>query len=432
MLNNCTIDKNILLQLYIKEGLSLSKIAKQFGTHHSEISKLIDFYGIPRRKETKLEDVLTKEVLYDLICVQRKKYDDIAKLYNCSTASISRLKKKYGLNGIRDVLTSEKLEELYRKKRLSPHQIGVTYGVSARTVLRLCREYKIEIFNKGYGGRIILEDLISVDELKELYYSKKLSAKEIGSLYGYSYRTVLKLMEKHGLAVRTRSEVEDIKSSKTANINIDFFRTLTPDLAYLLGIMFSDGNLHKGSVQITSTDKDLIDWIVKTIQYKNTVFELKPEQLKGTFESKITAYHISFRQKEVYSILLAYGLIENKSLTVKFPSLPNEFMPHFIRGVFDGDGYVSLFPRKTSNGFDYKSGICGSSPEFMLPLAEHLNKVLSINKKCKPNKKGCYYYSLTSKKDCIKFANYMYGNENHFGINRKKKKFEKIGWSPDN
>ncbi len=34
------------------------------------------------------------------------------------------------------------------------------------------------------------------------------------------------------------------------------------------------------------------------------------------------------------------GITSNKSLIVPFPKVPEEYMPSFIRGVIDGDGWV--------------------------------------------------------------------------------------------
>ncbi|WP_077212988.1 LAGLIDADG family homing endonuclease [Bacillus dakarensis] len=34
------------------------------------------------------------------------------------------------------------------------------------------------------------------------------------------------------------------------------------------------------------------------------------------------------------------GIVANKSLTVAFPPVPEEYLPSFIRGVIDGDGWV--------------------------------------------------------------------------------------------
>lgn len=42
----------------------------------------------------------------------------------------------------------------------------------------------------------------------------------------------------------------------------------------------------------------------------------------------------------MYTDLLKLGLYPNKSLTVKFPDIPQKFINHFVRGYFDGDGCI--------------------------------------------------------------------------------------------
>ena len=44
--------------------------------------------------------------------------------------------------------------------------------------------------------------------------------------------------------------------------------------------------------------------------------------------------------KEIKNDLNTLGVSHNKSLTVPFPNIPVEFLPSFIRGVIDGDGWV--------------------------------------------------------------------------------------------
>jgi hypothetical protein len=44
--------------------------------------------------------------------------------------------------------------------------------------------------------------------------------------------------------------------------------------------------------------------------------------------------------KEIKSDLEKLGIKANKSLTISFLTLPDEFLPSFIRGVIDGDGWV--------------------------------------------------------------------------------------------
>jgi hypothetical protein len=44
--------------------------------------------------------------------------------------------------------------------------------------------------------------------------------------------------------------------------------------------------------------------------------------------------------KEVKKDLEKLGICANKSLNVKFPNIPTEFLPSFVRGVIEGDGWV--------------------------------------------------------------------------------------------
>jgi LAGLIDADG-like domain len=44
--------------------------------------------------------------------------------------------------------------------------------------------------------------------------------------------------------------------------------------------------------------------------------------------------------KKIKNDLLALGITANKSLIVPIPKVPEEYMPSFIRGVIDGDGWV--------------------------------------------------------------------------------------------
>ena len=44
--------------------------------------------------------------------------------------------------------------------------------------------------------------------------------------------------------------------------------------------------------------------------------------------------------KKVKQDLEALGIITNTSVTVHFPDVPDEFLPSFIGGVIDEDGWV--------------------------------------------------------------------------------------------
>ena len=51
-------------------------------------------------------------------------------------------------------------------------------------------------------------------------------------------------------------------------------------------------------------------------------------------------YQFNISNEKIYDDVVSLGLTPNKSLTMQFPNMPNEFIRHFIRGCWDGDGSV--------------------------------------------------------------------------------------------
>jgi hypothetical protein len=52
-------------------------------------------------------------------------------------------------------------------------------------------------------------------------------------------------------------------------------------------------------------------------------------------------YVVTFCSKEMYRDIQAHGGTPRKSRTIGFPYVPPELLPHFVRGVVDGDGTLS-------------------------------------------------------------------------------------------
>ncbi len=127
------------------------------------------------------------------------------------------------------------------------------------------------------------------------------------------------------------------------NYNLTFFNKLTPDSAYILGLLYSDGNMHKDknqfSIGLQEKDKSILQKISillcnedkLTKVTNNTAFEYKCQDI----------YRLIINQKEMYQDLLSWGLYPNKSLTLS----PDERLllnRDFWRGCIDGDGTLSF------------------------------------------------------------------------------------------
>lgn len=100
------------------------------------------------------------------------------------------------------------------------------------------------------------------------------------------------------------------------------------------------------------------------------------------------------------------GMAPNKSLILKFPTcVPDDLMHHFIRGVFDGDGYIS-------HGGDYTCEIMGTE-DFCIELQRKLlevgidSKIYNTTLRKETSTRRLYI----GKKDNVrKFLNYIYKN----------------------
>ena len=132
-----------------------------------------------------------------------------------------------------------------------------------------------------------------------------------------------------------------------------FFLTWSDDLAWLLGVIWSDGCLRGNGIEIVSKDRDLIETIVALINQENGVKQRKDTQ----------AWYVHFTSSNVANWLRSLGLTEAKSFTAPYPELPSEYEAAFARGLIDGDGSVYLARRRPGQQVaDLQVRLVGASP----------------------------------------------------------------------
>jgi len=146
-------------------------------------------------------------------------------------------------------------------------------------------------------------------------------------------------------------------------INETIFDELNEKSAYLLGVIYADGNLEKNYSRLCISSKDY-DWLLEM----SRVFGNPPIRERNNSIGKW--YVLSINRKKIVNALVNFGLTQNKSLTMDFPDIPTEFIGHFIRGYFDGDGSIR---RDKKRGYELDFA-CGSSK-----FAKKLHKILNDN-----------------------------------------------------
>ena len=219
---------------------------------------------------------------------------------------------------------------------------------------------------------VIVERTIAVtlpkEKLESLYYEQNRSLQDIASEFNCSKRTVMLLMNKYKIEMRSKSKARllAIKEGKFEDythddINVDFFSEWSPEMAWVLGLLFTDGNVGRGRITITSIDFDLLEKVQKLL---NSTRSIKKHQ--QTYDKTKHIYTFEFYQEKMRKQLELLGLTERKSLTMKFPDIPKEYMRHFVRGWWDGDGSFFL------NDGKIRASFVSGSKEFMEKLVEEL------------------------------------------------------------
>lgn len=115
----------------------------------------------------------------------------------------------------------------------------------------------------------------------------------------------------------------------------------SPDLAYVVGLITTDGNLSSDGRHITlrSNDRPLLDTCRKILQ-KPTVTIAETHSSGFTTN---TCHRVQIGDIALYEWLRAIGLTPNKSKTIGPLSIPDEYFRDFLRGHLDGDGSVYTY-----------------------------------------------------------------------------------------
>lgn len=263
---------------------------------------------------------------------------------------------------------------------------------------------------------------LNKEELHRLYFKEKKSLEDIGRLYGVSRVAVWRYCQVEGITRRSRAEarLEAQKKGKVPQnyfyINDRFFSKWSPEMAYILGLIVTDGCISKsGAISLCINDKDLLKK-VKALMSSGHTIKYYGRQ-KGL-------YSFTFARERLVIDLSRLGVLPKKSLNITFPNVPDAFLVDFIRGVFDGDG--SVFFEKKSSRFPLRSSFISGSKDFIKTLENKL-RTLGMSKRNiyqQKTKNGISYMIRYCHSDSTKLFKILYKNsQDGLFLARKYNKF---------
>ena len=137
--------------------------------------------------------------------------------------------------------------------------------------------------------------------------------------------------------------------------------------AWLLGVLWSDGNIRSNSVNVKSKDIQLVEEIK---------FVLETDiDIKKCYTNRKEYYRIDVSSKKMSNDLRNLGLFESKSLTIDYPlQLPLKFFGSFFRGLVDGDGCVYVGMPKNRKSEQLTLSLVSASEKLKNGLSVILDK----------------------------------------------------------
>ncbi len=204
-----------------------------------------------------------------------------------------------------------------------------------------------------------------------------------------------------------------------------FDRIDTEAKAYLLGFLYADGcNLRTGKITIGihPRDIDVLQKISAIVRYSGPIRIVPCQYTHVGVKKKSQAARLDLNSRRFSDRCIRAGLVHSKSLILKFPSrdiLPDNLVPHFVRGYYDGDGSISFRPEKSKFA---NVSIIGSE-SFIVSLRDHCLKSIGVNGSTHLHKNGkTLYWGVNGNKQVFKFLDWLYKDATVF-LNRKHSKY---------
>ena len=115
--------------------------------------------------------------------------------------------------------------------------------------------------------------------------------------------------------------------------------------------------------------------------------------------------------------LKALGCVPAKTFKLKFPNLPKQYISHFVRGYFDGDGCI------TTNGHNRPSVEFIGTKDMLKNIQSIFNRHDKLTSVSKNGKVVCFW--IGSKNGVKNVYDYLYKKATVYLL-RKKKRFEEL------
>lgn len=244
-----------------------------------------------------------------------------------------------------------------------------------------------------------------------------LSCRKLANIFNISKDMALKWMKPY------------IEPKTLKKFDREYFKEInSEEKAYWLGFSYADGYIsflrNGGAYELTlcEEDKSHIEKFIKCLNAEHTL-KRKEVKLKG-YDKIHIAYRLNLCDYGFAKDLERRGCIERKSLTKTFPTeeqCPSEYIRHFLRGYFDGNGNISFHNNSLGIGVDSSEYFLKGFTEFCIKNIPNIGEEFNYTQVKGKNGWKCSKSGIKA----MNILDYLYTDSNIY-LDRKYEKYLEI------
>lgn len=288
-------------------------------------------------------------------------------------------------------------------------RIGVFFNSNIGIMRELFRHRKMSYIQEstryvGYSIRRPLSEY-NCDDISEICqaYSDGFSMREISEKSSFNEWGIRKILLENDIPIRGLNN----KGNRVE----DYFSVIdTPEKAYLLGLIQTDGNIRQSNrnAELNITQHKDYAWYIEDML-------LDFSEYIGKTQDK-NCLQLQIGSKRIVHDLISIGIIPNKTkeqtdddIDKLWESVPDSYKPDFIRGLIDGDGHVSFFIQKRGVNESCNIGFCSTNKHLVDLLVSWFED--NFDYSCKIHKDGTLFkIAITDYKKAIIIGEVLYKN----------------------
>ena len=275
------------------------------------------------------------------------------------------------------------------------------------------------LIENGFISHVTIPDKKIVDEIVKKYTVEHLGTVAIAKKFGMTPYRVSSILKIEKVSLTPKS----YHSNYDAKVKHDYFKKIDDEhKAYWLGFLYADGYNNEKNSQIEISLKKSDAYLLENFKDDTkSVYSIK-NRIVTLNNKKFPQCRMIIYSKQMSQDLAMLGCIQRKSLILKFPAtkiVPREFIHHFMRGYFDGDGCIS--------GVKF---MLNGTKNFLLDFVKILRYNAGISEAETWEMDGkAFRWAHSSKKDIVKIYDFLYKDATIF-LKRKCERFLKIKQMP--